>query len=77
MKTGIKWSIILLGSIISTGNGDSNEHFHLDHRNGRICLIEPAGSPFFSLGVNHIQNILQKTDRGDESRSVQRRMKIC
>ena len=33
---------------------------------GRICLIEPAGSPFFSLGVNHIQNILQKTDRGDE-----------
>ena len=34
MKTGIKWSIILLGSIISTGNGDSNERFHLDHRNG-------------------------------------------
>ena len=66
MKTGIKWSVILLGSILSTGNGDSNERFHLDHRNGRICLIEPAGTPFFSLGVNHIQNILQKTDQEDE-----------
>ena len=29
-------------------------------------MIEPAGSPSLSLGVNHIQNILQKTDRGDE-----------
>ena len=63
MKTGIKWSVILLGSILSTGNGNSNERFHLEHRNGRMCLIEPAGTPFFSLGVNHIQNILQKTDQ--------------
>jgi hypothetical protein len=29
---------------------------------GRSCLVQPDGSPFFSLGNNHIQNLTQRED---------------
>jgi hypothetical protein len=66
MKLGIKWTVLFLVSMCMNATfGDTNEYFRLDSRNGRACLVQPDGTPFFSLGVNHIQNILQKTNRGD------------
>ncbi|OUX37893.1 MAG: hypothetical protein CBE26_02270 [Kiritimatiellaceae bacterium TMED266] len=36
--------------------------FRLAELNGRSCLVQADGSPFFSLGINHIQNLTQRED---------------
>ncbi len=48
------------------GEGAGRGFFSLAQRNGRWWLITPAGEPFFSIGVNHIDpSPLRFTENGD------------
>ena len=66
MKVEFKYIALFLVSIcMNITYGNTHDRFRLESRSGRDCLVHPDGTPFFSLGVNHIQNILQKTNRGE------------
>jgi hypothetical protein len=52
-----KLAALLLGAGLIQTDGEGR--FQLGRVNGRDCLIDPDGKPFFSLGVNHIQNVFQ------------------
>jgi hypothetical protein len=36
--------------------------FHLKNVKGRDCLIDPAGVPFFTLGINHVDAIQEESE---------------
>ena len=59
----VSFVLILLASVNCSAEGV----FRLSKVHGRDCLIDPAGKPFLSLGINHIRNVLQ----GDFSHNQQ------
>ncbi len=52
-------------------NGDAAERYRLGKVNGRDCLISPAGEPFLSLGVNHINNVIEGSFAGDKQKACE------
>ena len=48
----------------AAAESNSNSCFQLDEIQGRHVLVDPAGDPFFSLGVNHI-NAIQEDSKYD------------
>ena len=48
----------LLGSTASAASG----FFTIGRRNNRVCLVDPSGRPFFSLGLNHIDSAALRSD---------------
>jgi len=57
--------------LLCAEGGKATGVFHLEKINGRDCLIDPAGQPFLSLGVNHIQNIIQGSFAGDRQKACE------
>ena len=51
--------VFFLPMLLASVNCLAEDVFCLSRVNGRDCLIDPTGKPFFSLGINHIQNVLQ------------------
>jgi hypothetical protein len=45
---------------LNTTQTDADGFFTLELRNGRWWLITPAGAPFFSIGMNHIDPATQR-----------------
>ena len=58
--------LLVTGLFVTAIDEDVAKRFRLGKRNGRDCLITPAGDPFLSLGVNHIQNIMQGAFASDK-----------
>lgn len=57
--------LCVLGMLVATEGGTVAGVFRLGKIHGRDCLIDPDGKPFLSLGINHIQNVVQGSFAGD------------
>ena len=57
--------LLLISSLVLPTLGSMEKRFRIERFNDRLCLVDPDGSPFFSLGVNHIRNILQRPESED------------
>jgi len=49
--------LCVMGILVFAKAGTAPGVFHLENVNGRDCLIDQDGTPFLSLGVNHVQAI--------------------
>jgi hypothetical protein len=61
----------LMASLVFAESASAGGVFRLDAINGREYLVNPDGRPFFSLGVNHIQNIFQEDFSGDRGKECE------
>ena len=57
--------LLLISSLVLPTLASMENRFRIERFNDRLCLVDPDGSPFFSLGVNHIRNILQRPESED------------
>jgi hypothetical protein len=63
--------VYLMTMMLVALNCSAEGVFRLGKVNGRDCLVDPAGKPFLSLGVNHIQNVVQGGFSGDRQKAYE------